>query len=251
MEDDLRNFKIVIQYEGTRYQGWQRQGTTQNTLQGKFEALLSKIAGTPVEIQASGRTDAGVHALGQTANFHMNTELSCEELLDKLNQYLPEDVAVISCQEAAPRFHARLNAVGKTYCYRIHNSKIPAVFDRRLVWQIEQQLDVDAMKTAAKYLVGTHDFTSFCTKKEEVTNHVRTIYELDLTRSGDMITLRIRGNGFLYNMVRIISGTLIEIGNGQYPPERMQKILDAKDRSAAGPTAPAQGLTLMGIQFFD
>ena len=107
----MRNFRIVIQYEGTRYQGWQRQGTTQNTLQGKFEALLSKIAGTPVEIQASGRTDAGVHALGQTANFHMNTELSCEELLDKLNQYLPEDVAVISCQEAAPRFHARLNAV--------------------------------------------------------------------------------------------------------------------------------------------
>ena len=131
VEDDLRNFRIVIQYEGTRYQGWQRQGTTQNTLQGKFEALLSKIAGTPVEIQASARTDAGVHALGQTANFHMNTELSCEELLDKLNQYLPEDVAVISCQEAAPRFHARLNAVGKTYCYRIHNSKIPAVFDRR------------------------------------------------------------------------------------------------------------------------
>ena len=161
----MRNFRIVIQYEGTRYQGWQRQGTTQNTLQGKFEALLSKIAGTPVEIQASGRTDAGVHALGQTANFHMNTELSCEELLDKLNQYLPEDVAVISCQEAAPRFHARLNAVGKTYCYRIHNSKIPAVFDRRLVWQIEQQLDVDAMKTAAKYLVGTHDFAAFTSAK--------------------------------------------------------------------------------------
>lgn len=163
----MRNFRIVIQYEGTRYQGWQRQGTTQNTLQGKFEVLLSKIAGTPVEIQASGRTDAGVHALGQTANFHMNTELSCEELLDKLNQYLPEDVAVISCQEAAPRFHARLNAVGKTYCYRIHNSKIPAVFDRRLVWQIEQQLDVDAMKTAAKYLVGTHDFDSVYLRKKQ------------------------------------------------------------------------------------
>ena len=175
MEDDLRNFKIVIQYEGTRYQGWQRQGTTQNTLQGKFEALLSKIAGTPVEIQASGRTDAGVHALGQTANFHMNTELSCEELLDKLNQYLPEDVAVISCQEAAPRFHARLNAVGKTYCYRIHNSRIPAVFDRRLVWQIEQQLDVDAMKTAAKYLVRTHDFAAFTSAKNKKKSTVRSI----------------------------------------------------------------------------
>ena len=245
----MRNFRIVIQYEGTRYQGWQRQGTTQNTLQGKFEALLSKIAGTPVEIQASGRTDAGVHALGQTANFHMNTELSCEELLDKLNQYLPEDVAVISCQEAAPRFHARLNAVGKTYCYRIHNSKIPAVFDRRLVWQIEQQLDVDAMKTAAKYLVGTHDFTSFCTKKEEVTNHVRTIYELDLTRSGDMITLRIRGNGFLYNMVRIITGTLLRVGGGMIAPEEIPDILAAKDRGRAGETAPPQGLRLVKIEY--
>ena len=245
----MRNFRIVIQYEGTRYQGWQRQGTTQNTLQGKFEALLSKIAGTPVEIQASGRTDAGVHALGQTANFHMNTELSCEELLDKLNQYLPEDVAVISCQEAAPRFHARLNAVGKTYCYRIHNSKIPAVFDRRLVWQIEQQLDVDAMKTAAKYLVGTHDFTSFCTKKEEVTNHVRTIYELDLTRSGDMIILRIRGNGFLYNMVRIITGTLLRVGGGMIAPEEIPGILAAKDRGRAGETAPPQGLRLVKIEY--
>ena len=245
----MRNFRIVIQYEGTRYQGWQRQGTTQNTLQGKFEALLSKIAGTPVEIQASGRTDAGVHALGQTANFHMNTELSCEELLDKMNQYLPEDVAVISCQEAAPRFHARLNAVGKTYCYRIHNSKIPAVFDRRLVWQIEQQLDVDAMKTAAKYLVGTHDFTSFCTKKEEVTNHVRTIYELDLTRSGDMITLRIRGNGFLYNMVRIITGTLLRVGGGMIAPEEIPDILAAKDRGRAGETAPPQGLRLVKIEY--
>ena len=176
----MRNFRIVIQYEGTRYQGWQRQGTTQNTLQGKFEVLLSKIAGTPVEIQASGRTDAGVHALGQTANFHMNTELSCEELLDKLNQYLPEDVAVISCQEAAPRFHARLNAVGKTYCYRIHNSKIPAVFDRRLVWQIEQQLDVDAMKTAAKYLVGMHDFAAFTSAKNKKKSPIkcRKIYIL-------------------------------------------------------------------------
>ena len=245
----MRNFRIVIQYEGTRYQGWQRQGTTQNTLQGKFEALLSKIAGTPVEIQASGRTDAGVHALGQTANFHMNTELSCEELLDKLNQYLPEDVAVISCQEAAPRFHARLNAVGKTYCYRIHNSKIPAVFDRRLVWQIEQQLDVDAMKTAAKYLVGTHDFTSFCPKKEEVTNHVRTIYELDLTRSGDMIILRIRGNGFLYTMVRIITGTLLRVGGGMIAPEEIPDILAAKDRGRAGETAPPQGLRLVKIEY--
>ena len=224
----MRNFRIVIQYEGTRYQGWQRQGTTQNTLQGKFEALLSKIAGTPVEIQASGRTDAGVHALGQTANFHMNTELSCEELLDKLNQYLPEDVAVISCQEAAPRFHARLNAVGKTYCYRIHNSKIPAVFDRRLVWQIEQQLDVDAMKTAAKYLVGTHDFAAFTSAKNKKKSTVRSIESILFEQNGADIRISFRGDGFLFHMVRILTGTLVEVGLGVRRPEEIAAILTEK-----------------------
>lgn len=237
----MRNFKIVIQYEGTRYQGWQRQGTTQNTLQGKFEALLSKIAGTPVEIQASGRTDAGVHALGQTANFHMNTELSCEELLDKLNQYLPEDVAVISCQEAAPRFHARLNAVGKTYCYRIHNSKIPAVFDRRLVWQIEQQLDVDAMKTAAKYLVGTHDFAAFTSAKNKKKSTVRSIESILFEQNGADIRISFRGDGFLFHMVRILTGTLVEVGLGVRRPEEIAAILDGKDRQKAGMLAPASG----------
>lgn len=244
----MRNFRIVIQYEGTRYQGWQRQGTTQNTLQGKFEALLSKIAGTPVEIQASGRTDAGVHALGQTANFHMNTELSCEELLDKLNQYLPEDVAVISCQEAAPRFHARLNAVGKTYCYRIHNSKIPAVFDRRLVWQIEQQLDVDAMKTAAKYLVGTHDFAAFTSAKTR-----KIDCPLDrvhfVRANGADIRISFRGDGFLFHMVRILTGTLVEVGLGVRRPEEIAAILDGKDRQKAGMLAPASGLCLMEVYY--
>mgnify|MGYP001056246871 CR=1 FL=1 len=257
----MRNFRIVIQYEGTRYQGWQRQGTTQNTLQGKFEALLSKIAGTPVEIQASGRTDAGVHALGQTANFHMNTELSCEELLDKLNQYLPEDVAVISCQEAAPRFHARLNAVGKTYCYRIHNSKIPAVFDRRLVWQIEQQLDVDAMKTAAKpvniermqkaaeYLIGEHDFMSFCKNPQKKKSTVRSIESILFEQNGADIRISFRGDGFLFHMVRILTGTLVEVGLGVRRPEEIAAILDGKDRQKAGMLAPASGLCLMEVYY--
>ena len=245
----MRNFRIVIQYEGTRYQGWQRQGTTQNTLQGKFEALLSKIAGTPVEIQASGRTDAGVHALGQTANFHMNTGLSCEELLDKLNQYLPEDVAVISCQEAAPRFHARLNAVGKTYCYRIHNSKIPAVFDRRLVWQIEQQLDVDAMKTAAKYLVGTYDFAAFTSAKNKKKSTVRSIESILFEQNGADIRISFRGDGFLFHMIRILTGTLVEVGLGMRRPEEIAAILDGKDRQKAGMLAPASGLCLMEVYY--
>ena len=247
----MRNFRIVIQYEGTRYQGWQRQGTTQNTLQGKFEALLSKIAGTPVEIQASGRTDAGVHALGQTANFHMNTELSCEELLDKLNQYLPEDVAVISCQEAAPRFHARLNAVGKTYCYRIHNSKIPAVFDRRLVWQIEQQLDVDAMKTAAKYLVGTHDFAAFTSAKNKKKSTVRSIESILFEQeNGADIRISLSGRRiFVPDAAGFLTGTLVEVGLGVRRPEEIAAILDGKDRQKAGMLAPASGLCLMEVYY--
>ena len=161
------NYKMILQYDGSRYSGWQVQGNTEQTIQGKLQSVLEKMTGEEIEIHGSGRTDAGVHAMGQVANFKLQSAYEPEEIKRYCNQYLPEDVAVISCQEAAPRFHARLNAVGKTYCYRIHNSKIPAVFDRRLVWQIEQQLDVDAMKTAAKYLVGTHDFAAFTSAKNK------------------------------------------------------------------------------------
>ena len=174
---------------------------------------------------------------------------SPEELLDKLNQYLPEDVAVISCQEAAPRFHARLNAVGKTYCYRIHNSKIPAVFDRRLVWQIEQQLDVDAMKTAAKYLVGTHDFAAFTSAKNKKKSTVRSIESILFEQNGADIRISFRGDGFLFHMVRILTGTLVEVGLGVRRPEEIAAILDGKDRQKAGMLAPASGLCLMEVYY--
>ena len=174
---------------------------------------------------------------------------SPEELLDKLNQYLPEDVAVISCQEAAPRFHARLNAVGKTYCYRIHNSKIPAVFDRRLVWQIEQQLDVDAMKTAAKYLVGTHDFAAFTSAKNKKKSSVRSIESILFEQNGADIRISFRGDGFLFHMVRILTGTLVEVGLGVRRPEEIAAILDGKDRQKAGMLAPASGLCLMEVYY--
>mgnify|MGYP002604169637 CR=1 FL=1 len=174
---------------------------------------------------------------------------SPEELLDKLNQYLPEDVAVISCQEAVPRFHARLNAVGKTYCYRIHNSKIPAVFDRRLVWQIEQQLDVDAMKTAAKYLVGTHDFAAFTSAKNKKKSTVRSIESILFEQNGADIRISFRGDGFLFHMVRILTGTLVEVGLGVRRPEEIAAILDGKDRQKAGMLAPASGLCLMEVYY--
>ena len=172
-----------------------------------------------------------------------------EEIKRYCNQYLPEDVAVISCQEAAPRFHARLNAVGKTYCYRIHNSKIPAVFDRRLVWQIEQQLDVDAMKTAAKYLVGTHDFAAFTSAKNKKKSTVRSIESILFEQNGADIRISFRGDGFLFHMVRILTGTLVEVGLGVRRPEEIAAILDGKDRQKAGMLAPASGLCLMEVYY--
>ena len=171
--------------------------------------------------------------------------------MEYMNRYLPDDICVDEVKLAADRFHARYRAVGKLYTYTCYVGATKPVSYRYYVTTLDYVPDVAAMQRAAEILTGEHDFKSFCTEKPEVTNTVRTIYSLNVIKEGDMIIIRVTGNGFLYNMVRIISGTLIEIGNGQYPPERMQKILDAKDRSAAGSTAPAQGLTLMGIQFFD
>ena len=245
----MRNFRIVIQYEGTRYQGWQRQGTTQNTLQGKFEALLSKIAGTPVEIQASGRTDAGVHAFGQTANFHMNTELSCEELLDKMNQYLPEDIVVLEVSEVPLRFHSRLNAVKKTYCYRIFLGEKPDVFRRKYVTPVAENLNINKMKAAAEVLLGTHDFTSFCGNRHFKKSAVRTIYEIRIEEKKDELDISFTGNGFLQNMVRILTGTLLEVGMGKREVCEMKEILEGRNRSLAGPMAAAKGLVLINVEY--
>lgn len=243
----MRNFKIIIQYDGSRYQGWQKQGSTENTLQGKFETLLSRLAGGPVEISASGRTDAGVHAYGQVANFHMNTELSPHELMERINQYLPEDVAVTECTEADARFHARLNAKKKTYRYRVLNTSIPHVFDRKFVYQVPEGLDVEAMKSAASLLIGTHDFKSFTSAKKSKKSTVRTIYSIDITRVGEEVWFLFTGDGFLFHMVRILTGTLLEVGLGKRPAGDMGRILSSCDRQEAGFLAPAQGLALMEV----
>ena len=246
-----RNFKIMIQYEGTRYQGWQKQGkgSKANTLQEKFEVLLTKIAGAPVEICASGRTDAGVHAWGQTANFHMDTQRSPQELMEEMNRYLPEDVAVISCEEAAPRFHARYNAKRKTYCYRVLNSPIPHVFDRKFVYQVKEPLDVPAMEKAAAFLEGTHDFAAFTSAKKGKKSTVRTIEKIRIAREGDEIRFTYTGDGFLYHMVRILTGTLLEVGQKKRPPEDVRRVLNGKDRQLAGPLVPPQGLALMEVGY--
>lgn len=243
----MGNYKIILQYEGTKYQGWQRQDSTENTIQGKLERLLTKMCGEPIEIQGSGRTDAGVHAFGQVANFHSNTQLSCEEILEYMNRYLPEDIGVIWVERVPERFHSRLNAKGKVYCYRVMTGTIPHVFDRRWVYEHPGKLDVEAMKRAAEQLLGTHDFKAFTSAKKGKKSTVRTIEEIDIAENGDEICFTYRGDGFLYHMVRILTGTLLEIGEGKRSAKDIPKVLESKNRENAGFLAPAKGLALMKV----
>lgn len=249
----MRNIKITLQYEGTRYQGWQRQESTENTLQGKLEALLGKMCGVRIEVQGAGRTDAGVHALGQTANFKVpdSIDMSPAQILTYMNRYLPEDVAVIAAEEMPERFHSRLSARGKTYHYRIMNSGIPHVFERRYVWEVDTELDMEAMRAAAAYLCGTHDFSAFTSHRKSKQSHknVRTIYGIDIDKSADEILFRFHGNGFLYHMIRIIVGTLLEAGMGKRKPEEMETILSSRQRESAGMLVPAKGLTLVEVHY--
>ena len=240
----MPNFMLRLCYEGTRYRGWQKQGNTENTIQGRLEALLSRLLGQEIEVAGCGRTDAGVHARVQVCSFRAETAMSCGKLLAALRQYLPEDIGALSLEIAPPRFHARLSCAGKTYVYRIWNSETPNVFERRFVWQVPEALDEDAMKKAAALLVGRHDFAAFCSLKKMKKSSVRELRSLDIRREGEELRLVFEGDGFLYNMVRILTGTLVEGGRGERAPEEMPAILASLDRAQAGPTAPAKGLTL-------
>lgn len=242
------NYRAILQYEGTRYRGWQSQGNTENTIQGKLEALLSRMEGSPVEVHGSGRTDAGVHAAGQVMNF-WSSKYTAEEIRDYMNQYLPEDIAVLSVEEAAPRFHARLNAVRKTYLYQIWNDPVVNVFERRFLTQIAEPLDVETMKKAAEFLCGTHDYRAFCSLKRFKKSTVRTLESIEIRRDGAKIQIFYTGDGFLYHMVRILTGTLVEAGLGLRSPEEMQKILEGKDRAAAGRLMPPEGLILLDVEY--
>ena len=194
------NYKAVLQYDGTRYRGWQTQGNTDNTIQGKLETLLTKMAGEPVEVNGSGRTDAGVHAAGQVISFRCKTKESPEEICRYMNEYLPEDIAVLTVEEAAPRFHARLNAVRKTYVYRIWNAPVKNVFRRRFTTWIQKPLDLDAMEQAATLLCGTHDYRAFCSLKKFKKSTVRTIEKIEIGKMGQEIRISYTGDGFLYHM---------------------------------------------------
>lgn len=245
----MYNYRIVTEYEGTRYNGWQRQGNTSDTIQEKIEDVLSKLIGHDIEVTASGRTDAGVHAIGQTANFKTESKLSCVDFLGEANRYLPKDIRIISMEEADIRFHARLNAKRKTYVYRIDNTPYGSVFNRKYAMRFGEELDVDKMRRAAQYYVGQHDFKSFCTKQNMKKSTVRTIYSVNIQDRDGIIEISYCGNGFLYNMVRILTGTLMEVGRGNITPDEIPEIIEAKDRKRAGFTAQPEGLFLKSVEY--
>ena len=254
----MKNYKLTLQYDGTRYSGWQKQGNTDNTIQAKLEAIAARLTHVPTDVNGSGRTDAGVHALGQIANFkwkNPSPEWSCEEICAFFNKALPMDIRVIQVEETSERFHARLNAASKHYRYILDNQNVPDVFERRYAARIPADpsprvtYDIDAMNRAALLLLGEHDFKSFCDNKHMKKSTVRTIENITITHNDGMLLFDFYGNGFLYHMVRILTGTLLEIGNGSRQPEDIPAILAAKSRQKAGFTAPAQGLFLVEVSY--
>lgn len=248
-DDPTMNYKLTIQYDGTRYDGWQKQGNTDNTIQARLEAVLTRLAGTAAEVHGAGRTDAGVHAVGQTASVCLPGNRSAEEVMDYLNRYLPEDIAVIEVQTVPDRFHARLSAVGKVYRYDLRVGSVPDVFRRKYQYRVDAPLDLAAMRRAAALLTGTHDFRAFCANKRYKKSTVRTIHSITIEQTGPDLSITYHGTGFLYNMVRIFTGTLLEVGQGLRSPEEMTRILASRDRTQAGKTAPAQALTLVKVEY--
>ena len=242
----MRNLRLDICYDGSRYRGWQRLPGKDDTIQGKLETALSRILGEPIEISGSGRTDAGVHARGQVANFHCESTMPAEEILRNLRRYLPEDIGIYSCRDVSSRFHARLNAKEKTYCYRIWNSEAPCVFDRRFVAVMPEKLDLRAMEQAAGHLLGQHDFAAFCGNAKMKKSTVRYIRSLTVERCGEELRITVTGNGFLHNMVRILVGTLVEVGRGTRQPDSIPMLFGGR-RAEAGFLAPPQGLCLMEV----
>ena len=239
----MRNLRLDLCYDGTRYRGWQRLPGREDTIQGRLEACLTRILGEPIEVSGSGRTDAGVHARGQVASFHCESTMPSGEILENLRRYLPEDIGIYSCKDVSPRFHARLNAKEKTYCYRIWNSEMPCVFVRRYVTVLPETLDLGAMERAAALLTGEHDFSAFCGNAKMKKSTVRFLRSVTITREGEELVLRFTGNGFVQSMVRILTGTLIEVGRGQRRAESIPDLFGGK-RAEAGFLAPAQGLCL-------
>ncbi len=244
----MRNVRLDICYDGTRYRGWQRLSSTDNTIQQKLETALSRILSEPIEVIASGRTDAGTHARGQVVNFHCSSTMPCQEILSSLRRYLPEDIGIYSCRNVSQRFHSRLGAKTKTYCYRLWNSDQPCVFDRRYVCIDPRPLDIAGMREAAALFLGQHDFSAFCAKKNMKKSTVRYIQSLTVEQAENEILFTVTGNGFLHHMVRIMVGTLLEVGRGERSADSIPKLFGAQ-RAEAGELLPSCGLCLMEVTY--
>ena len=238
---------LTIEYDGTAYAGWQRQ-LNGLAVQQVVEEALGRACGERIVITGASRTDAGVHARGQVANFHCESAMPAEEILLQLRRYLPEDIGIYSCRDVSPRFHARLNAKEKTYLYRIWNSQEPCVFERRYVAVMPGALDLEAMEKAAGLLCGEHDFSAFCANAKMKKSTVRFLCSIVISRHGSELRFRFTGNGFLYNMVRILVGTLVEVGRGEREAGSIPDLFGAK-RTEAGFLAPAQGLCLEEVSY--
>ncbi|MGN0244495.1 MAG: tRNA pseudouridine(38-40) synthase TruA [Lachnospiraceae bacterium] len=244
-----QNYKMILSYDGTRFYGWEHQPTTDMTIQGKMESVLSLMVQTEVEVIGCGRTDAGVHAQNMVCNAHFDTQMNTDEIRDYLNRYLPDDICVKEVRIASDRFHSRYNAIGKTYCYTCYIGDVKPVFNRKYVYVLDQKPDVQEMKKAAEYLIGTHDFASFCSNPRMKKSTVRKVDRIDIQKKGDLLTFTFHGSGFLQHMVRILTGTLLEVGFGKRTPESISDLIDAKDRKLAGFTAPAKGLCMMQVDY--
>lgn len=250
----MRSILLTIAYEGTAYAGWQVQ-PGQRTIQAELEQALLKITGEAIRVTGSGRTDAGVHALGQVAGFQTSGAMPADVFQRALNAELPDDIAILSAAEAVADFHPIRDSVSKRYRYLIDNGSVRDVFSRRFAWHVHRPLDDGAMAAGATHLVGRHDFSSFETAGAPRPDSIRTITHLSVIRGGNeqenRITIEVEADGFLYNMVRAIVGTLVEVGRGAQPPDWVRETLEALDRSQAGPTAPPQGLFLLWVKYPD
>ncbi|WP_419749837.1 tRNA pseudouridine(38-40) synthase TruA [Terrisporobacter petrolearius] len=243
----MRNLKLTIQYDGTKYCGWQKQPNSSG-IQGTIEYAIYEITKEKVNIIGSGRTDAGVHALGQVANFKINSNIPAARIPDALNAKLPKDISIIDCQEVSDDFHSRYSATGKIYRYLIYNKPYRSPLYKDISYHVRYDLDIQKMRVEAQSLLGTHEFKGFMSSGSSVKDTVRTIHNISIEESGDLIVLEVEGNGFLYNMVRILVGTLVDIGRGRID-KPLEEIIASQDRGEAGHTAPAHGLFLKKVHY--
>jgi len=245
----MSNYKLTIAYDGARYRGWQRLANDADTIQGKLENVLSRMTGEEIQVIGAGRTDAGAHAQAQVANFHTKFKTNPTDIFKYCAAYLPQDIAIVSIKDAAPRFHARFHAISRRYVYQIRTGLTPNPFDNQYRLHIPEVLDIPLMKEAATYFIGDHDFSSFTSRKSKTKSNNRSLTRLEIVQDGNNLDIIFEADGFLYNMVRIIVGTLIEIGLGKKIPSDIKHILSSQVRANAGYTVPPYGLFLDAVLF--